>query len=827
MMHRHAGAVSRHFVRALLLALATAFTGLCVRAQPAQNAPPLTDRYGDTLPDGAFVRLGTVRFRHDWGILSLAVAPDGKSIASGGGGRAVRLWDVATGKKLRYFPYGYNEVLGVAFSPDGKSLAFTSHPNVHLCEIATGKELHRFTGNTNTSCSVAFSPDGRLLSSVGYDENVRLWDTATGKELAVGQGHEGMIWKVAFFPDGKTLASAGSDKTVRIWEAATGTELARLEGHQGEVYSLAIAPDGKTLASAGQDKTVRLWDVAAGKELRVFAGHQGDIHAVVFSPNGKTLASGCYDNTIRFWDVATGKELRRIEGLKSFARALAFLPDGRTLASGGLNHSAVQFWDVATGKEVGAKVGHEGHIWSLGFAADDRTLFSTSADQTCRVWTANGEEVRRVEVGIRAGISPDGKLVAGWTGPLSAIRLWDVTTGEEQCPFEEKVESASRLIFSPDNKVIASICNKGKFVLWEVSTGRQVPPFGGEESSKIFPQAFTPDGTALLALDRMAGSNPLCLWDLATGKELRRFPTWVGNPSAAGFSPNGKTLATVGAEEEEPIRLWDVASGTELYQLSGEAGRGSPLTFSSDGRLLASAGRDKTVHVWELGSTKRVKVLRGLQDEVGALAFSHDGTTLATGSGCEILLWDLTGLRNKEGRLAELHPSPEQLEATWRDLGGMDGPAAFQAFWRLTASPRETTAFLGERLMPVAAADAARIARLIADLDSEQFTVRDAAVRELEQLAERAEPALRKLLAGQPSPEARRRAEMLVRQLEGPILPRERLQQERALAALERIGSPDVRQVFTKLAEGAPDAWLTQQARTALDRRNKASASTP
>jgi hypothetical protein len=143
-------------------------------------------------------------------------------------------------------------------------------------------------------------------------------------------------------------------------------------------------------------------------------------------------------------------------------------------------------------------------------------------------------------------------------------------------------------------------------------------------------------------------------------------------------------------------------------------------------------------------------------------------------------------------------------------------PGFLQAYWRLTASPRETTAWLREKLKPVAAADPARVARLIADLDSEQFTAREAAGRELEQLAERAEPALRKLLAGRPSAEARRRAEMLVRQLEGPILSRERLQQQRALAALERIGSPEARQVFAQLAEGTSDAWLTQQAKATL-----------
>jgi RNA polymerase sigma factor (sigma-70 family) len=819
-----------------LLALAAVGTGIAVLAQPAdteqpvaaqapdpagppaEEAPP-TDRYGDPLPAGAFLRLGTLRFRHELLIHSLAVAPDGKSIASGGSGHAVRLWDAATGKELRRFPHG-GEALDVAFAPDGKSLAFTSHPHVLLCDAATGKELQRFTGHTNGICGVAFAPDGRVLASASHDKTVRLWDTATGKELVQCQGHEGTAWKVAFFPDGKMLASAGLDKTVRLWEASTGKELARLEGHTGEVCGVAIAPDGKTLASGSSDKTVRLWDVAAARELRTLAGHQGHVNAVVFSPDGKTLASGSNDSTIRFWDVATGKEQRRIEGLRSFAKALAFLPDGHTLASGGVWGSAVQFWDVATGKEVRAKGGHEGIIWSVRFAADDRTVYSVSADRTCRVWSAaNGEEVRRVDVRMRSGMSADGELVASWTGPPSAIRLWDVTTGEEQRPFEGEVTLPWSLTFSPDSRLFASACQEG-VVLWDMGTGRQLRRLGSpQEAGPML--AFTPDGKALLTGVPGEKGDALALWDVGTGKQLRRFPGGERGSNAVAFSPDGKMLAAVGEGREEPIHLWEVASGKELFQLSGHTAAVFGLAFSPDGRLLASTSEDKTVRVWELASDRAVKLLRGHQDGVLAVAFSHDGTTLATGSSGEILLWDLTGLR-KNGRPAELHLSGEELERAWRDLGGADGPAAFQAFWRLTASPHETTAFLGEKLKPVPAADPARIARLIADLDSEQFTARDAAGGELEQLAEGAEPALRKLLAGQPSPEARRRAEMLVRQLEGPILPRERLQQERALAALARIGSPEARRVFAKLAEGTPDAWLTQQAKATLERLEKA-----
>jgi RNA polymerase sigma factor (sigma-70 family) len=820
----------------LLLTLAAVSTGVVVLAQPAspplpapavaQTTPdaagqpaeetPRLDRYGDLLPDGALVRLGTLRFRHELLIHSIAVAPDGKSIASGGSGHAVRLWDAATGKELRRFPSG--DALSVAFAPDGKSLAFPSHLDVLMCDVATGKELQRLHGHTNGICGVAFSPDGRLLASASHDKTVRLWDTATGKDLAVCQGHQGTAYKVAFFPDGKTLASAGLDKTVRIWEASSGNELSRLEGHTGEVYGLAIAPDGKTLATSGQDKTVRLWDVASGKELRACTGHENDVHAVVFSPDGKTLASGCHDNTIRFWDVATGKEQRRIEGLKSFARALAFLPDGRTLASGGSLDSTVHFWDVATGKEVRAKGGHEGIIWSVRFAADDRTVYSVSADRTCRVWSAgNGEEVRRVDVGMRSGLSADGKLVASWKYP-EPVRLWDVVKGEERLAFEGQVQRPWSLTFAPDGKVFACACPDG-VMLWDVSTGRRLHHLQVQQPDGQA-LAFTPDSKTLLAAAERRGDSTLCLWDVATGKERRRLPVAERALYAVAFTPDGKTLAIAGEERGEPIRLWDVANGKELYQLSGHTGEVYGLTFSPDGRLLASASADRTVRVWELASDRTVKLLRGHQSEVMAVAFAHDGTTLATGDCCAVLLWDLTGLR-KNGRLPELHPSAAELEATWRDLGGADGPAAFQAFWRLTVSPRETAAFLGERLKPVSAADPARITRLIGDLDSDQFAARDAAGRELEQLAERAEPALRKLLAGQPSPEARRRAEMLVRQLEGPILPRERLQQQRALTALERIGGPQARQVFATLAEGSADAWLTQQAKAALERLEK------
>jgi mono/diheme cytochrome c family protein len=286
---------------------------------------------------------------HDGAVRCLALAPDGKTAASGGEDRTVRLWDVATGKQLRYFSGHEDEVWCVAFSPDGKLVASGGKDRgIRVWDVAEGKEVQRLTGHTDRVSGLAFAPDGRRLGSASWDGSVRLWDVEFGKELKAFTGHDGKVSAVAYAPDGKSVASAGYDGTVRLWTLAGKGEPRTFEGHAREVYAVAFSPDGSRLASGGNDNKARLWDARTGEELRTFTGHGNAVVAVGFGPDGKTLLSaaslyrGGY-GPLRWWDVDTGKELHRSGGGGDTLWAVSFAADGRTVLTAGTD-KALRLW---------------------------------------------------------------------------------------------------------------------------------------------------------------------------------------------------------------------------------------------------------------------------------------------------------------------------------------------------------------------------------------------------------------------------------------------------------------------------------------------------
>jgi WD40 repeat protein len=206
-------------------------------------------------------------------IWSLAVAPDGRLIATGSEKNTVKLW-----------------------TPDGRETRTLRGPGE--ATEADGHSVH----------AIAFSRDGRKLAVGGYDDGIPIFDPASGQKLLRLAGHQGTVLAIKFSPDDRLIATAGEDSLAKVWDAADGQLLRTLKGHANQVTCLAWTPDGKRLASAGKDRTIRFWNVETGLEVLTLKEHADSVTSLAFSSDGRGLFSASWDGTVRLWRAATEEE---------------------------------------------------------------------------------------------------------------------------------------------------------------------------------------------------------------------------------------------------------------------------------------------------------------------------------------------------------------------------------------------------------------------------------------------------------------------------------------------------------------------------------------
>ena len=581
------------------------------------------------VPDGKETALFT---GHTGQVNALAFSSDGKIFASGGFRNSViQLWDLETNSKLSTLKLTekHDSIAGLAFAKNNATLISLGHAReiVHW-DVNTGSKLGD-TISVDQYTAAAFSEDGGIFAAGDNIGIIRLWDITTGTRRSTlaepfNEAENPEIRALAFSPDGKMIASGSNDKTVVLWNTQNNAKLATLKGHEGWITAVAFSADGKTLATGDANKIIKLWDVNTGRERATLKGHRNTINALIFAPNeaphyGGCLASGNADGTIRFWNPDTAKELVTFTaGHTESVKAVAFAENGTMLTSAAFN-GTVEVWDLKIRRElITFTAGHNDSSETAVFSPDARYFASRGrygliafdsygsghrgnfqGDSSTQLWEiATGEEIQgpwQYKTGTIGSFafSPDGKIFAG-RGHRD-ILVWDLNSGSELFRLDIKSPFPSKLMFSPDGRLLAVYGTHGKIQVWDIDTHFRLPIFVESANSL----AFSPDST-LLAIGH---SDGIVLWDVTpTGLEEH---SKISDSDKQGFqdvlifSPDGKTLLAPPNNWSPLIQLWNVETGSSLGTLSGHTESIETLVFTHDGKALASGSVDGTVLLWD------------------------------------------------------------------------------------------------------------------------------------------------------------------------------------------------------------------------------------
>jgi serine/threonine protein kinase len=352
----------------------------------------------------------------------------------------------------------------------------------------------------------------------------------------------------------------------RLWRALAGGTLLLLVGALGVWLVLGSgrpkAPEEpvgemhtQPTQPALQDGPLKPSEDRVG-EVRRFEGPTEEIWTVAYSPDGHMVLSGGSDRSVRLWDVQSGQQICSLGGYDKSVWSVAFSPDNLFALSGSEDWT-LQLWDIKSRKQL-HRFAHAGEVNGVAFCSDPDRIYSVGRDDTCRIWN------RRTGKEIGPGV---GGRVVGYAFAVS--------------------RKGDRILYLADRNVVG---------LWDTIRGQSLHIMRDHApGTDVYTLAFSPDES----YGASGGADGILrLWDLKSGKLVRRFKGHAGAIFSAAFSPDGRRMVSGGADTI--VHLWDVETGKEIHPFKGHTLEVRGVAFSPDGKYAVSGSFDKTLRLWRL-----------------------------------------------------------------------------------------------------------------------------------------------------------------------------------------------------------------------------------
>jgi WD40 repeat protein len=406
-----------------------------------------------------------------------------------------------------------------------------------------------------------------------------------------------------------------------VWAAATD-KLENSLWRNDPQDLVSLSADGSFIVIASCNNTANVWDLKMGEFIYSLVGHADAITSIAIAPDNSYIVTGSRDTTARLWDTKTSKCLCTLSGHSDVVTSVAITGPDRQIVSGSLDTTA-KVWNGYTGKVIHTLRGHNTPVsvaanFLRGFPMSSYHIVTRSDDNEVKVWNhKTGECIRALSGGLAKILYTAAKEQMFWPvatnnrrsfcvaiDPKDAtVAVYDLTIGGNQLWYKINDLTAVVAISSDSKLIITGSYNKA-VKIWDAKTGKLIQSLSTESPIELV--KVNKGNTCIVAKCK---DGQVRVWSRSTGELFKNTPKIIDQQK---ISSNGTLIASVSKADGNKVEVYNAKTRELIHLLGGHEGEVTAVAISHDGSIIVTGSRNGEVKLWAMTTGKSSVALHGL-----------------------------------------------------------------------------------------------------------------------------------------------------------------------------------------------------------------------